>query len=1326
VVRSIRSGRVWLVDFGLAGVGHSGGTLPYAPPERLTGGPATAPADVYSLGLVIWESLHGHLPWSERGLGESLTRRQREVPPVTVGAPWLRALLASMLAVDPAHRPTTEQIADTLDAHGFPPPPPVSDHLRQRARAIHVPISGVHSRIDAWPDTPSSLLIVGEPGSGRTHALHRVMTELQARGRHFVSLSANTPPWRAIELALTDDSLPGPPGPLPSEPDTTRCAAQAASLLCERTQERLAVVIDDIEQLDAGSRQVVNILVERRAADVLATGAAAEGWRGKVLGLPSMDREQLRSFVTALLGPGRLESLLPWLADRTNGRPAEAVEQLVAALETGAIGCTRRRWWVAEPKLISVPTKARARPLPSLSRTQQLVAGALALAQEPIVDGLLQHITGLPTRTIRRALTSLQDEGLVHRVGARWSCSDRRIAAALTLTERQTRALHRAMLNHLLAQEPVQLARLAPHLLAVEEREHARRHGASVIEALVRRSAVEAVAEGQKLAELARDPMVTAALVDACLALGDGERALAAVNAALDSSNGRASAALWAAYMRVEAGFFGRFDEALEALNTAASQWPKLPMPLLRERASANFRGERYAAVLVDAQQAGEHPVSEDVESWLWITGLHAQALRDLGRNPEALELLDGIPPELGDGTKAHGMLLAIQARLLYHGGRLHDAAACLERAGRASSGLPMTHRAKLLNNRGLLTYQLGDRVGAVQAWEDACALFERLSMATELTRVRNNLCVGYRELGRWERSRQAGEKAHVDAARTKLPELQAMAAGNLGDLQRDLGRVDQASTWYNRALRLALQHDLQDEQVELAQRRAVIAVWQRWPTALPLCEAAIEMAKKHDAVGETCRGRALLAVSLARRGSADEAHEAMAGVQEPLREIGATGDLAETRYWCAMALLELQKFEDAEREIRKVIAFADEVTLIPLRRRADLLLNQIQKEKAPEVDSAQLNLLLEIAIQLARHRDLDGLLDSIAWAAITLLDGDRACLLQQEDGEIKTMASASRSPDDTGGPSTSIVQRCFANNSEVLATDLDERGDLRDAPSVLEMGLRSALCVPLIAQGTTLGVIYVDSRKVTDHNIAQTALLLRGLAAYAAEAMHSADVLAQQERNTRRALELAHDLRNPISSVVLAADFLIESAPSTDTRELAEEITRAARRALVLTSGILDRSAPARAPIDLAALTEQVCQPLLHQARARQVALLSDASREAWTHGSERDLGRVLQNLVSNALRHCEPGGRVEVTVQFEAERIGWRIRDHGTGLPAELVGTLFESGVKGDGGGYGLGLSIVRRLVDAHAGTVSAHNARDGGAVFEVWLPALHTLKR
>ncbi|MEP7101795.1 MAG: ATP-binding protein [Burkholderiales bacterium] len=150
---------------------------------------------------------------------------------------------------------------------------------------------------------------------------------------------------------------------------------------------------------------------------------------------------------------------------------------------------------------------------------------------------------------------------------------------------------------------------------------------------------------------------------------------------------------------------------------------------------------------------------------------------------------------------------------------------------------------------------------------------------------------------------------------------------------------------------------------------------------------------------------------------------------------------------------------------------------------------------------------------------------------------------------------------------------------------------------------------------------------------------------------------------------------------------------------------------------------------VSLNALAEEAVRRMEPIARAREVTLVIDASEPldpVYAKVVPGSASLVLDNLLDNAIKFSPVGGRVGVTLAQIGEQALLRVRDHGPGIRTDELMRVFErfyrgpSARSGSTPGMGLGLALAQAIVLAHAGRISAANAPDGGAVFEVRLPA------
>jgi signal transduction histidine kinase/CheY-like chemotaxis protein len=213
----------------------------------------------------------------------------------------------------------------------------------------------------------------------------------------------------------------------------------------------------------------------------------------------------------------------------------------------------------------------------------------------------------------------------------------------------------------------------------------------------------------------------------------------------------------------------------------------------------------------------------------------------------------------------------------------------------------------------------------------------------------------------------------------------------------------------------------------------------------------------------------------------------------------------------------------------------------------------------------------------------------------------------------------------------------------------------------------------------------------------------------------------------------LGHELRNPLNAIKAAVSVLEMPAVKPEIAARAREVVQ--RQIGHLTSIIDDLLDVARLDsgkaqlkhqtLDLAAIVSHVIGTYGDTGRSRELEVSAEL-QPVWMVGDETRLEQVVSNLLDNACKYTPRGGRIAIRVQAEDDQAVFSITDTGSGIAPEVLPKIFDLFAQGSRtldraqGGLGLGLTVVRRLVDLHGGSIEAHSdGLDRGATFTVRFP-------
>ncbi|HYE66373.1 MAG TPA: ATP-binding protein, partial [Pyrinomonadaceae bacterium] len=443
------------------------------------------------------------------------------------------------------------------------------------------------------------------------------------------------------------------------------------------------------------------------------------------------------------------------------------------------------------------------------------------------------------------------------------------------------------------------------------------------------------------------------------------------------------------------------------------------------------------------------------------------------------------------------------------------------------------------------------------------------------------------------------------------------------------------------------------------------------------------------------------------------------------------------------------------ERDERLAVGLAAQAAIAMDNAR---LFEAAQRARAQaEAAERRATLLAEASAMLASSLDYEATLANVARLVVQHTADWCAVHIVEEDGSINLLAAAHADPSKVElaqelqrrYPLDPDETRCVANvlrtgqselYAELSGSALAEVSHSAERLQILlDLGIKSAMVVPMSIQGRTLGAISFASAEAGRRYGHEDLALAEDLAHRAALAVDHARLYREAQRANRIKDDflatLSHELRTPMTAVLGWTQLLISGQlDEATTLRAIETIHRNARAQSQIIEDILDVSRIITGklrlnvrPVKLASVIEAAIDSVRPAAEAKSIQLKSVLGPEMDLISGDPDrLQQVIWNLLSNAVKFTPGGGLVEVQLSRVDACAQVRVKDTGVGIKQEFLPYVFDRFRQADSsttrlhGGLGLGLAIVRHLVELHGGTVQAESEGVGrGVTFTINLP-------
>lgn len=411
------------------------------------------------------------------------------------------------------------------------------------------------------------------------------------------------------------------------------------------------------------------------------------------------------------------------------------------------------------------------------------------------------------------------------------------------------------------------------------------------------------------------------------------------------------------------------------------------------------------------------------------------------------------------------------------------------------------------------------------------------------------------------------------------------------------------------------------------------------------------------------------------------------------------------------------------------------------------------------------LELILDITKSLNRTLILEDVLTLVLNNAILLTNSDRGFLVLKNnqdklDFAIGLNSKGTSLTEKDFQISTTVVEEVFHTGLARFVEEAQSDTNNDISKSILLLDLQTILCAPLIIGDKKIGVIYLDSKslnKIKIKEITNAFEILAGQAAIAIQnaqsfkeqidankelirvnnELNEARIIAEKSNKFKSSLmkNMSHEFRTPMNGILGLGGILRESLNDHEDVALLDKIMDDSKRLLKTLSKILDLSDLESTTIQLrndfiqvSKVVGDIASSSAHSAKEKQLEFIVDIKNDFFIKFDERYFQQSLESLVENAIKFTSHG-YIQITCDVNDEKGIIKVADSGIGISPEYQETIFEAFRQASEGldrsyeGCGLGLTLVKKIVDLTGGNISVESKIDVGTTFTLSFPNLET---